>query len=145
MASSHQKGFQAYQRAHENELEQSTLILMMYSGGIAFLDKALEVIETDKAAADNYISKAKNVIIELMSSLNLDEGGDMGRLLFKTYKGLYIKLTVADIRNDYVLIADVRKSLGELAEAWKQVFQSDEYRLFKSAKTRMKAFDCEQR
>ena len=130
------KGIRVYQQAHENEIEQSTLILMMYSGGIGFLDKALAAKDTDRRLADDQILKAKNVLLELMSSLNLDEGGDMGQLLFRTYRSLFVKLTSAHIAGDFARIAGVRDELKELESAWKEVFDGDEYRFFKQKKSR---------
>ena len=128
---SHEKGYLTYQKAHANELEQSKLILMMFSGGIHFLDKALELAETNKTEMSKYVSKAKNVLLEIMSSLNIEDSGEMGEILFKTYRGLFIKLNSAYIVDDTQKIKEVRDSLVELEDAWKQVFESEEYSKFK--------------
>ena len=138
---SQQIGYLAYQQAHANDLEQSTLILMMLSGGIGFLDKALKLWKTDKVETGKYISKAKDVLLELMSSLNIEDSGEIGSILFNTYKRLFFKLTAAYLQDDINRIMEVRDSLAELEETWKQVFKSEEYELFKKDRENFKVSD----
>ena len=144
MTSQH-KGYLAYQQAHANELEQATLILMMFSGGIDFINKALKLWGKDKTVMSEYISKAKNVLLELISSLNIEESGEIGQFLFSAYKGLFIKLTAAHIQDDIQKITEVRDSLIELEETWKEVFKSEEYRMFKKNKDYVKTVNYAQR
>ena len=87
--------YSAYQEAQAQELDQSKLILMMYGGAIRFLDKAVESGLADKSKMCLYAGRAEKIILELMASLNLDEGGEMGEILLKTYRALFIKLNVA--------------------------------------------------
>ena len=129
--SSQQKGYSTYQKAQANEREQSELILMMFTGGIGFLDKAIELAETDKIAMGKYISKAKNVLLELMSSLDIENSGEMGEILLRTYRELFNKLNTAYMVNDTRKISEVKDSLFELENAWKQVFKNEEHKRFK--------------
>ena len=129
--SSQKKGYLEYQKAHAEQLEQSELILMMFSGGINFLDKALNLAETDKVEMGKYVSKAKNVLLELMSSLNIEDSGEIGNILFKVYRTLFNKLNSAYILDDFKKIGEVRDSLAELESAWKKVFNSKVYEDFK--------------
>jgi len=78
----------------------------------------------------------KNVILELISSLNIEESGEMGEILLRTYRGLFIKLNVACIESDVEKITEVRDSLIELNSAWGKVFQSAEYLEFKRDRER---------
>ena len=124
-------GYNIYKKAQADELDQAQLILMMYRGAVNFLDKALETGVTDKIQMSHYISKAKQVIIELMLSLNLEDSGDMGEMLLDMYQRLYKKLNVAHMRDDRQKVAEVKDSLEELEETWQRVFQSAEYKKFK--------------
>ena len=142
---SQQKGYLAYQQAQANELDQSTLVLMMFSGGIGFLDRAIELWNTDKVENVKYISKAKEVILELMSSLNIEDSGEIGSILFNAYKGLFFKLTAAHLQDDIKRIVEVRDSFAELEETWKQVFKSEEYELFKKNSENIKVSEYVQR
>lgn len=124
-------GYSVYKEAQANELDQSQLILMMYRGAISFLNKGLEAGKTDKVQMSHYVSKAKQVIIELMLSLNIEESGGMGEMLLDMYQRLFKKLNAAHMYDDRSRIVEVRNSLEELEETWKQVFNSDEYKEFK--------------
>ena len=132
--STQEEGYITYQKARADELEQSELILMMFSGAIHFLDRALELPESDKIEMSKYVSKAKNVLLEIMSSLNMEDSEEMGKILFKAYRGLFIKLNAAHIVDDTKKIKEVRDSLAELEDAWKQIFKSEEYTNFKMKK-----------
>lgn len=125
-------GYAAYKEAQANEVDQAKLILMMFSGSINFLDKATQAAESDLKEMEKYVSKAKRVILELISSLNIDDSGEMGEILLRTYRSLFIKLNVAYVENDVAKIGEVRDSLKELEEAWRKVFLSPEYQNFKN-------------
>ena len=81
----YQQGYGVYQKAQACELDQSKLILMMYAGAIQFLNKALKAANKNRIDMGMYISKSKNVILELISSLNLENGGEMGNVLLRMY------------------------------------------------------------
>ena len=42
------QGYVVYEEAQAQELDQAKLILMMYAGGINFLNRALKLAKTDK-------------------------------------------------------------------------------------------------
>ena len=129
-------GLAAYQEAQAYEVDQAKMILMMFSGSIKFLNKAVEVADTDSKTMEKNVSKAKKVILELISSLNIDNSGEMGEILLKAYKGLFIKLNVAYVEYDVTKIIEVKNSLAELEESWKKIFQSPEYQKFKLSRER---------
>lgn len=124
-------GYVVYQNAQADQLDQARLILMMFAGSINFLNKAINVAHRNQREMTSLISKTKNVILELIASLNLEQSGEMGEILLRTYRGLFLKLNVAYIDNDIDQIKEVRDSLIELEDAWKKVFQSPEYQDFK--------------
>jgi len=133
------RGYIAYQEAQANELDQAKLILMMFAGAIRFLDRALEMQKTDAMEMSRLISKAKNVILELISSLDIDNGGEIGTILMRAYRELFLKLNAAHIENDTRKITDVRNSLAELEGSWKQVFAGSEYQAFKKNRAQFRA------
>jgi flagellar protein FliS len=117
-----------------NEFDQAELIMMMFSGAVNFLDKAIEISRTDKIMMGAHISRAKTILLEIMSSLNLQEGGEIGKILLDTYSRQFRTLHLAQMTEDVQKIIPIRDSLMELGEAWKEVFNSEEYLAFKRAK-----------
>ncbi len=133
-----QQAYGAYQQAQAQDYDQAQLILMMYRGGINFLNKALEAGKTDKVQMGHYVSKAKKVLIELMLSLNVKDSGQMGEVLLNMYQRLFRKLNAAHMADDRRKIGEVRDSLEELEDAWRQIFSSEEYRKFKGNRNQFK-------
>lgn len=129
-------GYTAYQEAQAYEVDQAKLILMMFSGSIKFLNNAIEAGDKNSNTMEKNVSKAKKVILELISSLNIDSSGEMGEILLKAYKGLFLKLNVAYVESDVTKLIEVRDSLAELEGSWKKVFQSPEYQKFKKSRER---------
>ena len=129
-------GYSVYQEAQADQLDQAQLILMMFAGSINYLNKAIETVEGDRIERCNLVSKTKNVILELISSLDIENSGEMGEILLRTYRRLFIKLNVANIENDIEKIVEVRNSLQELEDSWRKVFQSEEYSDFKRDRER---------
>jgi len=127
------KGYSAYQEARINEFDQSELILMMYSGAVTFLGKALASSD-NKLVMGRYVMKTKKILLELMASLNIEDSGEIGTLLLNTYSRQYHTLHAAHLADDVNKIGLVRDSLIELEDAWKQVFKSEEYLKFKNQK-----------
>lgn len=125
------RGLGVYKEAHAQELDQARLILMMYSGAVRFLDKAIEAGDNDAAVMNDQVSRAKRVILELMASIDIEHGGEMSVTLLTMYRRLFAKLNEAHIRDDLVRIGEVRDSMIELESAWREVFKSPEYHEFK--------------
>lgn len=136
------QGYGVYQEAQARELDQAQLILMMYRGAINFLNKALVAGKTDKVVMGHYVSKCKKVILELMLSINIEEGGKMGEMLLNMYQKLFKKLNAAHMIDDMERIAQVRDSLQELEDTWRQVFKSDKYRKFKEDRNNYRVRAC---
>ena len=63
--------------------------------------------------------------------MNIEDSGEIGEMLLKTYRSLFIKLNVAYIENNIEKISEVRDSLKGLEESWQKVFRSPEYQEFK--------------
>ena len=76
-------GYAAYKEAQAQEVDQAKLILMMFSGSINYLDKAIEAAEFDLKEMERLVSKAKKVILELIASLNIEDSGEIGEMLLK--------------------------------------------------------------
>ncbi len=138
------EGYGVYKEAQAREFDQAKLILMMYAGAVNFLDKSIEAAKTDKVKMGIFVSKAKDVILELMASLNIDEGGEMGDMLLKTYRVLFVQLNIAHMQDNTEKIKEIRDSLSEIENTWKQVFSSNEYRELKKNRERFKLQYCSQ-
>ena len=122
---SYNNNYHAYKKASVNTTDQGTLILMLYDGIIKFLSQSREkLIAKDYEGAHQLISKAKNILSELLSSLNVERSGEIGRNLKSLYSFMYDRLIDANIKKDVVYVDEVIDLMNELRIGWKHVNSS---------------------
>ncbi len=112
----------AYRKASVNTLDQHKLIVMLYDGAIKQSGFAIEYIKTmEVEKSHNSLVKAKNIIAELMSSLNMDKGGEIAKNLQSLYAFMYSQLIEANMNKDPKPVKTVISLLKELRSAWSQI------------------------
>jgi flagellar protein FliS len=116
------RGNSAYKKASVTTKDQGTLILMLYDGAIRFLKTAVKKIEAeDLEGAHSSIIRAKNIISELLTSLNTDNSGRVGSSLKSLYVYMFNRLIDANIQKNKSYILEVSELLEELREGWRGV------------------------
>ena len=109
----------AYKKASVNTLDQNKLIIMLYDGAIknsGFAIQHMEKKEVEKAHIA--LVKAKNIVSELMASLNLEKGGDVAKNLKSLYAYMFSQLIEANMHKDPKPVIAVIGLLKELRQAW---------------------------
>jgi len=97
---------------------------MLYDEAIKQLDSAVDLLDQQTKQLDkvnNAITKAQDIIAELMVSLDFEQGGDIARNLFRLYLYFNDELMQANLKKEAEPIRGVRKLLSELRSAWKQI------------------------
>ena len=116
------KSNQAYKKAAVTTKDQGTLILMLYDGTIRYLKIAINKInKEDLEGAHNAISRAKAIISELMTSLNMDQSGRVGSSLKSLYVYMFNRLIDANIQKNASYIEEVCDLMSELRDGWRTV------------------------
>jgi flagellar protein FliS len=101
-----------YKRNQFYTADKGTLLLMLYEGAIDFLHCAREHMEAGQMADKGlYISKAHAIIAELLSSLDLEVGGELPRSLRALYGFMMDQLMDAHLGNKLQPIEDVIRLL----------------------------------
>src|SRR3712207_2873469 len=95
---------------------------MLYDGAGRFLYQAAHAMrEGDVAKAGQRLSRAEAIVEELLTTLDLEHGGEIASRL----QGLYVfhlrHLGEARLERDADKIDVVRDQLAELRESWAQV------------------------
>lgn len=118
----YEKGSHAYKKAAVNTQDQGTLILMMYDGLVRFLKAGLLKMEAkDLEGTHNNLVRAKDIVAELMASLNLEGSGEMGANLKALYAYMYNRLIDANVQKNAQLVEEVLGLVLELREGWRGV------------------------
>jgi flagellar secretion chaperone FliS len=119
-----------YKETKIKTASQGQLIIMLYEEAARQLSMAIEMLELknenkkihDKIEKINKaITKAEEIITELMVSLDFDQGGDVAKNLFALYSWFNKELLEASISQDIERIKNVRNMFGELQESWKKI------------------------
>ncbi len=118
--------FQAYQNASVKTSNQKQLIIMLYDGMDRFLTKAAKSIrEGDIESAHSYMHRTGQILLELLSTLREDKGGEIAANLKRLYVYCYEQVVIANLKKDVRLIQEIQQVLSNLKGAWKQIGQKN--------------------
>jgi flagellar protein FliS len=112
----------AYRKTEVNTSDRVKVISLLYDGAINFIKVARKRIELgDIAGKGLYIGKASSVVGELLSSLNMEEGGEIAKNLSRLYDFVMDRLINANMKNDQKALDEAEKVLDVLRSAWKDL------------------------
>ena len=112
----------AYKKASVNTLDQNKLIIMLYDGAIKNASFAVEHMKSGEIEkVHNCLIKAKNIVTELMATLNLEKGGDVAKNLQSLYSYMFSQLIEANMEKKTQPIVVVIELLKELRVAWVEI------------------------
>ena len=98
------------------------LVVMLYDGCLRFLHQsAYAMREGDVVVAGNRLSRAEAIIDELLTTLDLEQGGVIASRLQGIYVFCNKQLVEARLNSDADMIDTVGGLLSELRESWAQV------------------------
>jgi len=108
------------------------LVLMLYDGALRFARQAkVSLAEGRMQDAHNDLTRAQDILGELMGSLNMD-AGDVAHNLFRLYEFIQYRLIVANVRKSAEPIDDVLQLLGDLRATWAEAIRDARGRGVKS-------------
>jgi flagellar protein FliS len=113
-----------YKETQIKTANQGRLIVMLYEGAIKNINKALEFLGDEHRRYDETgtsISKAQDIIAELMVSLDFEKGGDIAKNLFSLYIFMNQQLMQANLKKDEKTLIDVKEMLSELRDVWIEI------------------------
>lgn len=114
--------YQAYQNTQISTSNQKQLIIMLFDGMNRFMNKAIVSIEEkDLEAAHENLQRTSKILLELLSTLREDKGGEIAGNLKRIYVFCYEQIVIANLRKDVGLIREVRGVLSNLRAGWKEV------------------------
>lgn len=113
---------QAYRSAEIEGLSQRDLLVKLFEGIERFLGQARTAMEAKQIEpAHNGCLKARAIIMELLSTLNFDQGGDIAKQLRDLYLYLLSSISEANLRKDPALITAILPVVETLRSAWQDI------------------------
>jgi flagellar protein FliS len=123
-------GSSAYRETRVRTASQGQLIIMLYDEAVRQLDRALELMglnlsEKKEPGRMEHIGKAiaksKDIITELIVSLDFEQGGQIAKNLFALYTWFNKELFEALLAQNLSRVSSVRNQLYELRQAWSEI------------------------
>ena len=116
--------YQAYQNTQVNTSNQKQLIIMLFDGMDRFMSRSIKAIETgDVETAHTNLHRTGQILLELMSTLREDKGGQIALNLKRLYLFCYERIVIANLKKDVQMIKEVKEIMANLAEGWKYIGQ----------------------
>jgi flagellar protein FliS len=98
------------------------LVVMLYDGCLRFLHQSAHAMREGKIAeAGTRLARAEAIIDELLTTLDLEEGGVIASRLQGIYVFCLRHLMQARLERDAEMIDKVSELLSELRDSWVQV------------------------
>ena len=99
------------------------LTLMLYEGAIKFCNIAQMAMEkNDHEKANLNIQKARNIIVELKSTLNFDY--PVAKDFDMIYSYIFERMTAANVSKDPAIMDEILEQLRDLRDIWRQVMRA---------------------
>lgn len=120
MAMSNPYQYQQYQQQQVFTAPPDKLLLMLFDGAIRFCKLAQKALADKKIEeSHHYLTKAENILVELMSTLNMDY--EFSTNLYSLYDYLYRQLVEANLKKEAAPLDEVLGFLTELRQTWAEV------------------------
>jgi len=117
------RGAQAYTQTQvATTTNQQQLIVMAYDGILRFLSQAKENMARGEIEdRHNSLVRARAVVEELASTLNMEDGGEIAENLWNLYAFFMRRISEANLTGDPQCIDDIYPAVKELRDGWAEM------------------------
>lgn len=106
------KYIKQYQTSNITTATPEKLMIMLFDGAIQFLQKAKTAIEEKNLSErSTNLESARKIVRELMRTIDLENGNDVSKALFRLYNKMAMKLIKANVSRNVELIDEVLEDL----------------------------------
>lgn len=114
------QAYQQYKKVTVETVAPGKLLIMLFDGAIKNIDIAKKAIgEKDYQLAHEQIIKTQDIVLELMSTLNMDY--DISKNLYSLYEYMNNRLIEANVEKSVVILDEVRVFMSDLRNTWIEV------------------------
>jgi flagellar protein FliS len=116
------RGAAAYRRIEAESRSPLELVVMLYDGALRFLNEAQQAnLRQDLIRRGRAVSRTMAIVAELQNTLNVKEGGAVGKELDRLYTYVNARLAAVGASGDAAALDEVAKLLLPLRDAWAQI------------------------
>ncbi len=114
--------YQQYRATKVETAGSVDLVVMLYQGAVRFIRLSIDALDRadPKAAHTNFV-RAQDIIVELLGSLNREDGGQIAVQLASIYDYCFRQLVLANVKKDPAPAREVLGIIRDLGTAWQQI------------------------
>ncbi len=114
--------YSAYKSAEVTTLTQRDLVVKLFEGVDRFLLQGAAAMRNgNREMAQRACSKAKRILVELLSTLNFEAGGEMAKQLRDLYLFMLTEISTGNMETDPERLNGVRRVVQPLLDGWRQI------------------------
>ncbi len=119
--------YQAYQSNGVSTSNQKQLVVMLFDGMHRFLSQSIKALaEDDFEGTHLFLHKTGKILLELISTLSEEKGGEIARNLKNIYLFCYEQVVIANLKKEEQLILDVQDILNNIRMGFKAATQKQQ-------------------
>jgi len=112
--------FARYQQTAVRTADRGDLLILTYEALLRWLGRAEEAIAARNVVdAHQALMNSQDLVLNLVSSLDFEKGGEVARNLASLYEFIARQLVQANVEKDAALIASIRELVAPLLDAWR--------------------------
>jgi flagellar protein FliS len=113
------KGAQAYRQNAVMGASPVQLVIMLYDGAIRFMQEGKAAMLNKDYETKNFkLQRAQKIVMELISTLDLRNGGEIATNLMSLYTFVVNELVEGNLYDKPENIDNAMKTMGELRDSW---------------------------
>jgi len=114
--------FAAYRSAEVVTISQRELIVKLYQGAERFLIQAqVSMTNGQREDANTACQKAKRIFVELLSTLNREQGGEIAERLHALYAFFISRISMANAEMQPGILGEIVPIIADLRSGWEQI------------------------
>jgi flagellar protein FliS len=119
-STAYRQAYQQYRAVQAQTASPGHLVVMLYQGAITFSNRARQALMTgDHQAAHENLLRAQDIVTELLSTLDFEQG-EIAERLACIYEYMHRRLVEANVRKSVEPLDEVLAHLRALCDAWQQ-------------------------
>jgi flagellar protein FliS len=116
-----------YRKNAVNGASPLQLVIMLYDGALRYMEGGRHAIaHGDLNKQNEQLQKAQKIVMELMSCLDMEQGGEVARNLLSLYTYVLNELVKANLEDSADRIDRCMKVFRDLRESWASIAQPGE-------------------
>lgn len=116
--------YNVYKNNSINFASKEQLLLMLLDGAVKFAKIARQaILDKDIKKAHENIIKTQNIYYELMTTLDVNQGGDWAKNLMGIYSFIVEKLVESNMKKDVKILDEIMPLIEDVRVTWNEAYK----------------------